>query len=154
MTPDPHWTTWVSALLTPTVAIFGGYIALQQWRTARNKLKFDLFDRRMKVYEAVNTLLVLILREGKVTDEVLYTYAARTQQSQWLFGPEIQTYLDKQVWHRALEVRRLTTELDGMPVGDERSAKVKERGEIKKQLLALPKASLIAKFVPYLRLYH
>ena len=53
MGSDPHWTAYLTALLTPTIAGFGIYIAIQQWLTARRKLKFDLFDRRFAVYDAV-----------------------------------------------------------------------------------------------------
>ena len=43
----------LSALLTPTIAIITTYIAYEQWRTNRNKLKLDLFDRRFAVYDAM-----------------------------------------------------------------------------------------------------
>jgi len=46
MSCDPHWTNYLAALLTPTVAVLGSIIAYHQWRTAQNKLKFELFDRR------------------------------------------------------------------------------------------------------------
>ena len=56
MTPDPHWTTLLSALLTPAVAVFGIFIAYRQWRLAQEKLKLDLFDKRFEVYEAAREL--------------------------------------------------------------------------------------------------
>ena len=51
----PLWVEYVKALGTPVVAIvaasIAGAIAYRQLRTARNKLKLDLFDKRMAVYQ-------------------------------------------------------------------------------------------------------
>ena len=65
----PHWTQYLSALLTPTVAVFGSFIAYLQWVLARNKLKFDLFDRRYRVYEAARELLASIMTTGSAKNE-------------------------------------------------------------------------------------
>jgi hypothetical protein len=50
-TPDPHWTVYVSALGTPLIAavaaIIAGWSAYRQWRTARDSLRFDLFEKRL-----------------------------------------------------------------------------------------------------------
>lgn len=43
---DASWIQIFKALLTPVVAILGVYIAYQQWRTNRTRLKHELFDRR------------------------------------------------------------------------------------------------------------
>ena len=48
MTCDSHWTTYLSALLTPTVAVLGSLIAYRQWRLAQNKLKLDLFEQSIR----------------------------------------------------------------------------------------------------------
>jgi ABC-type multidrug transport system fused ATPase/permease subunit len=57
MNAQPVWITYLSALLTPVVAIVGATIAYRQWRTAQNKLKLDLFEKRFAVYEAVYALV-------------------------------------------------------------------------------------------------
>lgn len=40
------WVDVFSALLTPTVAIFAGIIAYQQWQTQEKQRKQDLFEMR------------------------------------------------------------------------------------------------------------
>jgi hypothetical protein len=40
----------LTALLTPVIAVAVGYVAYQQWRTAREKLVLDLFKDRLAVY--------------------------------------------------------------------------------------------------------
>ena len=62
---DPHWTQVLSALLTPTIAVLVAIIAYRQWRTAQNRLKFDLFDRRFAVYDAARNLLSSVMTRAK-----------------------------------------------------------------------------------------
>jgi len=51
----PERVQVVQALLVPTVAVVGAYIALQQVTIARAKLRHDLFDRRFKVFETARS---------------------------------------------------------------------------------------------------
>jgi len=52
------WVDILSALLVPTIAIFGSLIGFQQWRTNTKRLKHELFDRR---YEPLSTIIDLNL---------------------------------------------------------------------------------------------
>lgn len=136
MTPDPHWTVYLSALLTPTVAVLGSFIAYRQWRLAQNKLKFDLFDRRLTVYEAARTLLSSIMTSGKAKDEEVFKFMVATREAKWLFNEFIAEYLDKQLYHKALDLQTLEAELEGVPVGEERTKNVRTQAEIKKWFMA------------------
>jgi hypothetical protein len=53
----PAWVTVLAALLTPAVAILATIVALQQLRTAREKLKLELFDRRLSIHEQTRDVL-------------------------------------------------------------------------------------------------
>jgi hypothetical protein len=44
--------------LTPAIAVLAVIIAWQQWRTAAQKLKMDLIEKRYRVYEAVKKVVV------------------------------------------------------------------------------------------------
>ncbi len=57
VTPDLHWTAYLTALLTPLVAIVAAYVAFVNARTAKNKLKLDLFDKRIKVFATIRDLI-------------------------------------------------------------------------------------------------
>jgi hypothetical protein len=54
-----------AALLTPVIAIIATYIAYQQYRANQLKLRHELYDRRLLLYNAVAEFLAHIVREGK-----------------------------------------------------------------------------------------
>ncbi len=105
---DPHFfTTFVQPCLAPGAALIGAgaaafiawrfgsiqaRIAEQQARTARNKLRLDLFERRLKVYQAVADYLEDVPKwapgEAKL-DEHLPNFAA----VRWLFGKEVSNWV-------------------------------------------------------------
>jgi hypothetical protein len=153
MTTCSDWMAYSSALLTPVVAIFASYIAWQQWRTAKNKLKFDLFTRRFSVYDAARSLLAGPLTNDTALDKPLQAFATGTREARWLFDKAIHTYLREELWAKAIDLQRLTAELDGLPPGDERTAKVHERAAIKKWFNSQHEV-LDAKFEPFLTLEH
>ncbi|MCL7419985.1 MAG: hypothetical protein M8364_03680 [Methylobacter sp.] len=153
MAPDPHWTTYLSALLTPIVAVLGSFIAYRQWRLAQNKLKFDLFDRRLTVYEAARTLLSSIMTSGKAKDEEVFKFMVSTREAKWLFNESVAEYLDKQLHHKAIDLQTLDAMLEGEPVGEERTKNVHAQAEIKKWFMAQYEV-LDEKFSPFLKLKH
>ncbi|HEV2293707.1 MAG TPA: hypothetical protein VGR35_07615 [Tepidisphaeraceae bacterium] len=46
------------AWLTPLIACLAVWIAFQQFRVARNKLRLDLYEKRFKVYSAVKEFIL------------------------------------------------------------------------------------------------
>ena len=154
MNTDPHWTTYLAALLTPTVAVLGAFIALRQWRLAQNKLKLDLFERRFSVYEAAQALLASIMTSGKAKDDELLKFMVATRAAKWLLNDSIAEYLDKQLYHKAIDLQTLASELKGVPDGAEvRKTNVHAQAEIKKWLLAQYEV-LDEKFSPFLQVRH
>jgi hypothetical protein len=153
MNTDPHWTAYLSALLAPVVAVLGSLIAYRQWRLAQNKLKLDLFDRRLKIYEAATGLISSIMTSGKANDAEVFKYMVATREAKWLLNPEIAEYLDKQLYHKAIDLQTLDAELEGVPVGDVRTKNVRAQAELKKWLMAQYPV-LDAQFSPFLQLRH
>ena len=153
MNPDPHWTAYLSALLAPVVAVLGSFIAYRQWRLAQSKLKLDLFDRRLKVYEAATGLISSIMTSGKTKDDETFKYMVSTREAKWLLSQEIAVYLDKQLYHKAIDLQTLAAELEGVLVGEVRTKNVQAQAEIKKWFMAQYPV-LDAKFGPFLHLRH
>lgn len=84
-----HWTQYIPLIGIPIIATIAAWIAFRQSQIARNKLKLDLFDRRMEVYTAVREALGSITMKGKLTQEQQILYLQGTRAAQWLFGPEV-----------------------------------------------------------------
>ena len=150
---DPHWTAYLTALLTPVVAVLGSFIAYRQWRLAQNKLKLDLFDRRFKVYESTRDFVGSIMTSGKSKDEEIFKFMSATREAKWLLDASIAEYLDKQIYHKALDLQTLDAELQGLDRGDERTKIVHKQADIKKWFLAQFEV-LDGHFSPYLKLGH
>lgn len=153
MNSDPHWTTYLAALLTPIVAVLGSFIAYRQWRLAQNKLKLELFDRRLSVYDATRALLASIMSSGKTKDEEVFKFMVATREAKWLLNDSIAEYLDKQLYHKVIDLQTLASELEGVGVGEERTQNVHAQANIKKWLMA-QFGVLDEKFTPFLQLRH
>ena len=125
----------MSALLTPVIAVIAIVIAYRQWRLGQNKLKLDLFDRRFSVYQAAAALISSVMTSGKAADAETYKFLLATKEAKWLLSSEIAEYLDKQIYHKALDLQMLAAELEGVGVGTERTNNVRAQADIKKWFL-------------------
>jgi hypothetical protein len=150
---DPHWTAVLSALLTPVVAVFGVIVTYRLWRTAQNKLKLDLFDRRLQVYEAARELIASIMTSGKTSPEQEFKYLSGTRGAVWLFDQSIVEYLDEEIWPKVCALWALQLELEGEPVGETRTKNVQTQRTIKKWLSDQQRVMEL-RFAPFLKLRH
>lgn len=153
MNCTPHWTSYISALLTPVIAVLGAYIAFRQWRLGQNKLKLDLFDRRFSVYVAARDFLAGIMTSGRAKDDEIFKFLASTREAKWLLNDEVADYLQKTLSDKAIRLACLQAELEGVGVGDVRSQNVSEQTEIKQWLLSQYEI-LDTHFSKYLQLAH
>src|SRR6266536_2186582 len=106
-------------LLTVLVALFAAWIALQQYRVARNKLKLDLFEKRFSVFAGTRKFLSLQLQKGDVALDDLF-YRASIAEADFLFEEDLVKYL-WEIDRRALGLHTTTETMKPLPVGDERS---------------------------------
>ena len=140
-----------SALLTPTIAIIATYIAYQQHQQNALKVRADLYDRRMKVFDATTDLLGYILSEAAVDFEQLRTFLRNTRQSYFLFGDEMPAYLTE-LYEAGVKMRFQNQKLNSnLPVGPERTALAEANGELTKWFSDQFELSQ-KKFAKYLRL--
>jgi hypothetical protein len=141
-----HWIAYV-------VALIGAWIAYQQWCTARNKLKLDLFDRRMVVYECVREALGNAAREGNLSQEEQIAFLSGIQPAKWLFGAEVAIYLEKELWHKIVSLELHNTLSKNNPNEDQRIESIHLRAETMKWLMQQHKEfDELCK--PYLTLTH
>jgi len=83
------------ALLTPLIAIVATYIAWQQWKTNRQKLNLEKYERRLHVYEEVRKILSIISVTLQPNIEDLLKFRTSVSEADFLFGPEITEYIDE-----------------------------------------------------------
>ena len=153
MNTDTHWTAYLTALLTPTVAVLGSYVAYRQWRLARNKLKLDLFDRRLTIYTATQTFLGSVISSGQAKQEAVIKFLIATREAKWLLDASVAQYLEHDIYRRAVELQTLASELEGEGVGDIRTKNVHDQANIKKWLFSQID-SLDERFSTFLQLQH
>jgi hypothetical protein len=95
----------LGGMLTPVIAVVAVYIAWQQHKTARDKLKLDLFDRRYKVYRGLMDLFACVATEGTVSNEDLGKFYRETDQKRFLFDDDVCDYLTE-VRKKVVELRQ------------------------------------------------
>ena len=153
MTCVPHWVTYISALLVPVIALLTLLIAYRQWRTAQNKMKLDLFEKRLAIYNAATAFIRNVMTSGNATDEQLRNLILGTKEAKWLLSAEIAKYLDEQLYAKGSDLQCLCADLEGIPVSDERTNNVHKQSNIKAWLKSQYKI-LDEKFSDYLALRH
>jgi hypothetical protein len=146
----------VSALGTPIIAviaaIFGSYIAWRQWRTARDRLKLDLFDRRLANYGVLMRFLGSIQMKGHIDDADLFAFLGDTRNAKWLLSREIDAYFDE-IRKKADEYRDIHIKLRTLPDGEERT----RQGHASSAIILWMRDQFSAvnpRFEPFLKLQH
>lgn len=147
------WIDVLSALLTPTIALIALYIAFQQWRTNRNKLKLELFERRYAFYESARTLLAAILTAGRATRQTTFEFLVATKGAQFVVGEEIASYFDKELYSKAVDLETWESELKGNLSQADRGRLIELQSQTKKWF-ADQYTVLDEKFKPLLQLTH
>ena len=71
-----------------------GYFARKQWRTAEEKVRLDLFDRRLALYEELRSVVGRHLGSG-IDETALFNFKGAISRAHFLFGPEVTKFLDE-----------------------------------------------------------
>jgi hypothetical protein len=121
----------LSAGLTPLIAVIAAYIAYQQFRTNRNKLRLDLYDRRFSLYSAFADLCVSVGSSMKPGSEELNRFLQARHATQFLFGSQTAAYMET-VRLKAVRLQYLDFQIrdGGLPVGDDRTRAANEQSEL------------------------
>lgn len=142
---------FVSTAVTPIVAIALVRLAYKQHKANDLKIRADLYDRRMAIFNAVTDLIAAAAGGAALEFDQLRIFLQKTRESYFLFGQEIPDYLD-QLYRAGVDFRQQNKKLaSNLPVGQERSALAEANGELAKWFSDQFDISQ-KKFAPYLRL--
>ncbi|MEA5571316.1 hypothetical protein [Calothrix sp. UHCC 0171] len=125
----------LNALLTPVIAGTTVYIAWQQYQVSRLTLRKDLYEKRLRVYQAFMSYLSEIVREGKVHHNRVIQFYAEASEGEFLFDAELVEKADE-LYKQGIQLWYLHNQLypfdgsPGLPVGDERSRVAHEDSEL------------------------
>jgi hypothetical protein len=108
----PLWVEYTKALGAPIVAFLAacvaGIIANRQWVTARNKLKLDLFDRRMAIYMCAVRVLKQVRNGAKDGFSEIEELQDSATAARWLFDIVTAMHL----YELALRIYKLTESVE------------------------------------------
>jgi hypothetical protein len=121
------------------VAVVVGYIAYRQWRTARDKLKSDLFDKRLALYTSAFATINAITRIQIPTLEDLIEHERGMAGARWLFNEKVEKHLSQLATQARKRLVETPYEPSGVTDGDKfiEAAKLfQERQAARNRLLA------------------
>ncbi|MCC6934198.1 MAG: hypothetical protein IT406_00680 [Candidatus Yanofskybacteria bacterium] len=105
-------------IITILITILLAYVAWQNYkinqansRIQKDKLRLDLFERRLKVFSACQELFATILREANVDRDRLFKFLRDSSDVEFLFGDEIKTYLDE-IYKKGLKLSYINQRLN------------------------------------------
>jgi len=114
-------TDFFIALIPIALAILGSYIAIQQYRTNRKKLKIELFEKRFSVFDSINKFIGAVVRTQSVDQQQRNDFLAGTRGAEFLFDESIKQYVTE-IWEKSVDL--------GVWAEDERtSTNASERAE-------------------------
>jgi hypothetical protein len=85
----------LSACLVPLVAIVTTYIAWQQFRISRNKLKLDLYDKRYDFYSKLYSLIEEIHIKAEMPMTALVEFRKNYSLGTFLFDSKIRVVIEQ-----------------------------------------------------------
>ncbi len=148
--------TAATAIFTAVAASFAAYVTWQQYQLSKRQFQNELYDRRFKVYQVVQSFLSDIFGTGRTSFRRCSKFDVEVAEAEFLFEEDV-VALTQELYSQGLQMAELNEQLypeaggPGLPVGDERNRVAKEHAELLKHM---PDAnSLKQTFKVYLRVY-
>jgi hypothetical protein len=117
--PLPYWIQIVQALAPTLIAIIALFITAfftrRQWKTAHDKLKLDLFEKRYAIYDSLKKVLAETMIHGNCNDREIMEFVRASKGAEFLFEKDMVSYFEqvrKTLNHIQLIERELEKESD------------------------------------------
>ena len=89
------WIPNVNQFFLTVIAVCGLIITYSQWQLNKNKTRFELYDRRLKIYEEVNEIARLLRAELDVPLNEWLGFMEKLRGAYFLFGKDVWSYTDE-----------------------------------------------------------
>lgn len=126
----------MSGFIQLLIAVLLAYVAWQTYkindaalRIQRDKLRLDLLDKRILVFEACQKLVLSVVRDGATTREALFEFSAGSSNVEFFYGNEIKKYVEE-IRSKGLRLIHLHEKLANPRFKEELSELAKETEEI------------------------
>ncbi|WP_432731174.1 hypothetical protein [Variovorax sp. W6] len=178
MPADPHWTAYLSPVIqffTAIAAVLVAYkfgaiqagISKQQAatavsaaqtaaaaaQTARNRLKFDLFERRLVMYDRVYAYIDTVVAAAKLHPDTDSEFLASVRAMGWLTDKAVVEYVHRDLRGKMSELSNVTHELESTPSGQRQMDLLIKQSLLLTNLYQEHEA-LARVFEPFLKLEH
>jgi hypothetical protein len=93
-----NWSTIftaITALTTTITAIFVARIGYLQWQTNKDKFRFELYDKRFKIYDNLRTILANISITGRIKNEDITKCISIVREGEFLFDEDVSKFLNE-----------------------------------------------------------
>lgn len=120
----PEYFYWLQGALTLVIAGAVAYVAMKQENTNALRLKLELYDRRIQVYEAVKSFLSIFPIQ-EIKQEHIKDLYINGSQADFLFGAEIGKYIDE-LYKRGLHLITLNKRVETGSATDDDYKKIEE----------------------------
>jgi len=151
----PIWVEYIRALGTPFAALIFGIVAAwfsyRQWQLSEYRYRFDLFDRRYRIYASVQEIYSELLREDKISGENYSKFAATANEARFLFDDEIDAHIKKLV-DAIFERQRLERKFGRKQLTDEEFEALSQQSDDAWDLIVSVMNELPEMFAKYLKL--
>jgi len=176
---EPHWTAYASPLiqfLAAAGAVWVAYrfgtiqagIAKQQAatamaaaqtaaaaaQTARNRLKYDLFERRLVMYDLVYAHIDRVAAAGMIEPESDSEFLRAIRPLGWLTDASVTRFVLKDLRDQMIALSRLTREIELRPGAGEVPVDLVMARAVATTQLHQNHETLARMFEPYLKLEH
>lgn len=98
---------WFSGIGQVVVGVAVACIAWQQHKTAKDKVRLDLFEKRFAVYRALIDKVRDPDAESEYGKQIHDTYWEKLQQARFLFGDDVNNYL-QEVWGKSIKLSAIS----------------------------------------------
>ena len=125
---DQSWVEILSALLTPSLAFFGIFLAYQQWKINKRRFRHETYEKRLEIYKITNTHLSKAF-STIITNEDAINFKFETTEAAFLFDDDVINYLDE-IYKKSIDLATAQDNIKILVDDSQRSESIAKKTEL------------------------